>query len=494
MAEVWDDTLRDLARQIFKAGCAAVDPNAAIKNVLKFHANALEIDGETIHLDSIDEIIVLGAGKASFAMVQALQDVLGDRISRGVVVTKYGHTESHGLGKQLELLEASHPTPDENGVNATRRLLDVAASAGDRSLVLCCISGGSSALLCAPPQGITLSDKQKATRQLLACGCAVQEKNAVLKHLSLVKGGQLLRACYPARVVSMILSDVVGDPLDVIGSGPTVPDTTDFESCVKVLETYGIRDTFPKSCLEYLIQGRDGKFPETPKPGENFFQRTTTKVVAGNATAVEAATKKAESLGLRTLILSTFLEGEACEVAKFWSALAREELRHERPVGLPACIIGGGETTVTLPNSPGIGGRNQAMALSAALRLQGLEGVAFLAGATDGGDGPNHDSAGAVVCGSDIAHAVDFQLDAQAYLQACDSYTFFRKYEKAKFGRNNVMHLRDGSTGTNVADLAVLVIWPFGHAAVKQSRLSANARKLTDWLSATGLCRLCSLR
>lgn len=453
-----DEALRATAREVFAAACRAVDPRVAVRNALTLQADVLGIAGQSIPLSHYDEIVVLGVGKASIGMAEAVEDTLGSRVTRGVVVTKDGHAAGHKLSGKFEVFEASHPTPNDRGVGATNRILEVAKAAGPRTLVLCCVSGGASALLCAPPGVISLADKKEATKQLLACGCPIEAKNAVLKHLSCVKGGQLLRAAHPAKVISMVLSDVVGDPLDIIGSGPTVPDPSTFTDCVKILQDHGIRDSFPKACLDYLLRGVDGEVADTPKEGDAVFQGATTMVVAGNKTAVDAAIAEAKALGFNTMALSTFMEGEAAELAKTWTALAKEELKFRRPVALPACIIGGGESTVTLPRKPGVGGRNQALALSAALGIQGLSGVALLAGGTDGGDGPDNDAAGAVVIGSDILDAAKAGLDARAYLQQCDSYNFFRRLEEAKYSRCNVLHLRDGPTGTNTADITVLLV------------------------------------
>jgi len=403
--------------------------------------------------------LVFGTGKACMGMVHALSELLGDRLTTGVAITKYDHSEGFDLGDRIQVYEANHPTPDDAGVTATLRMLKKAKAAGPETLVIVCMTGGSSALLVAPAEGISLGEKQAATKLLLGCGCSIDEKNGVLKHLSQVKGGQLLNACLPARVLSLIVSDVVGDPLDVIGSGPTVPDPSTFNDCVGTLRKYGIYDSFPSACISHLEAGAAGQLPDTLKPFDPAFEKAITCIVASNKMAVDACVAEAASMGFNTMALSSFIEGEATEVAKIYSGIAKELVAYESPVALPACVVGGGETTVTLPPNPGTGGRNQAMALSAAIEISGMQNVAILAGGTDGGDGPGNDSAGAVVTGSDVASGTAVQLDAQAHLQACDAYTYFNKLEtEALLGNGNTLHLRDGPTGTNVADLTILLV------------------------------------
>eukprot|EP00403_Amphidinium_massartii_P027196 CAMPEP_0178393624 /NCGR_PEP_ID=MMETSP0689_2-20121128/12283_1 /TAXON_ID=160604 /ORGANISM="Amphidinium massartii, Strain CS-259" /LENGTH=471 /DNA_ID=CAMNT_0020014221 /DNA_START=30 /DNA_END=1441 /DNA_ORIENTATION=+ len=453
-----DEDLRRVARKIFKSACAAVDPKTAVLNSLTLEGSVLKMQGTSLDVAQYTNILVLGAGKACMGMAEAVQQVLGDRITKGIVITKYGHAKGHTLSSKFQVFEASHPTPDEAGVTATSRLLEAADEADDKTLVLCCISGGSSSLLVAPADGISLEEMKQATKLLLGCGCPVEEKNAVLKHLSRVKGGQLTAHCQPARVWTMILSDVVGDPLEDIGSGPTVPDVSTYIDCLRILGAHGVLDSFPVSCRERIIRGSAGLLKDTPRQGDKDFTGCLTTVVAGNKTAVDAALAEAQAQGFSSLALTTFAEGEATEIVKVFTGIAKEEVKFNRPVPTPACIVIGGESTVSLPKSPGKGGRNQLMALAAALQIQGMNGVAILCGGTDGGDGPNNDSAGAVVTGSDIEEGEKLNLDAKRYLDNCDSYNFFESFEIEKFGRTNVMHLRDGPTGTNVADIVIILV------------------------------------
>mmetsp|Transcript_41199 Transcript_41199/g.94767 ORF Transcript_41199/g.94767 Transcript_41199/m.94767 type:complete len:473 (-) Transcript_41199:145-1563(-) len=453
-----DEDLRRRARKIFQAACAAVDPKTAVLTGLKLEDNVLVLQGQHIELSKFTNILVLGAGKASIGMAEAVQEILGDKISTGIVITKYGQAQGHNLKDRFSVFEASHPTPDEAGVVATSRLLEAADKADAKTLVLCCISGGSSSLLVAPAEGISLDEMKEATRLLLGCGCPVEEKNAVLKHLSKVKGGQLTAHCQPAKVVTMILSDVVGDPLEDIGSGPTVPDVSTYVDCLRILGMHGILDTFPASCRDRIVRGSAGLLKDTPRQGDKDVSGAMNVVVAGNKTAVDAACEEGKALGFNTMALTTFAEGEAGEIVKVFTGIAKEEVKFNRPVPVPACIVVGGESTVSLPRCPGKGGRNQLMALSAAIQIQGMNGVAILCGGTDGGDGPANDSAGAVVIGTDIEDSERYGLDAKASLAKCDSYTFFESFEVEKFGRTNVMHMRDGPTGTNVADLMIILV------------------------------------
>jgi hydroxypyruvate reductase len=280
----------------------------------------------------------------------------------------------------------------------------------------------------------------------------------VLKHLCRVKGGQLARACEPAQLVSLLISDVVGDPLDTIASGPTAPDDSTFERCLEVVDFYHIGDKLPERAMNVLREGSAGKRPETPKPDSSCFRRGTIFIAANNAVAVDACVEKATELGFNSLALSSYMEGEATELAKAYVGIAREIKHNNRPVKMPAAIIGGGETTVTLPAAGGgIGGRSQALALSGLRLIDGMSGTAILAGGTDGGDGPC-DAGGAVVCGSDASEARRLGFKVADFLQRADSYSFYKAFEQQKYGRQNVMHLRDGPTGTNVMDLVITLV------------------------------------
>jgi glycerate 2-kinase len=436
--------MREQALQIFRAGLQAVDPVAAINRHVKVTDEVLELGNTSFNLNNFDRILVVGAGKAVAPMAKAIEDLLGNRMSTGVIVVKDGH----GLPlKRIQVREASHPVPDERGVRGTEEILSVVKEAGTRDLVICLISGGGSALLIAPADGIRLEDKQSATKLLLACGATIHEFNTVRKHLSRAKGGRLAHLAYPATVASLILSDVVGDDLDVIASGPTVPDSSTFLNAKRILTSYGIWDKLASSVKSYIQKGTTGEIEDTPKSNDPAFQRCSQVLVGTNLQALTAAGTEAELLGYRTLILSSKVEGEAKEVAKFYTAVAKEILGSGYPIKPPACVLSGGETTVTLQGD-GRGGRNQEFALASALAIEGLDNVVVLSGGTDGTDGPT-DAAGAIADGTTVARAREQDLEAKEYLQRNDSYSFFQQLKDL---------VMTGPTRTNVMDLYMLLV------------------------------------
>jgi hydroxypyruvate reductase len=365
-------------------------------------------------------------------MASAVADILGGRVSRGAVVTKYDHARGWSA-PGFRVVEAGHPVPDENSVRGAQAVVELAEEAGPGDLVICLISGGGSALLTRPAPGLTLDDFQAVTDALLRSGATIDEMNAVRKHCSAIKGGNLARLADPADLVTLILSDVVGDPLDVIASGPTVPDSTSVDDAREVLRRYGVEE--PQVLRE------------TPKPGDAAFEGVQNVVVGSNRTAAAAAVDEARSLGYEALLLGTYVEGEAREVAKVAAALAKGLRAHGDPLSPPACLVWGGETTVTV-RGEGKGGRNQELALAAALALDGWSDVFIMALATDGTDGPT-DAAGAVVTGETMARARELDLDARAALEANDSYHFFEPLGDL---------IRTGPTGTNVNDLLFILI------------------------------------
>ncbi|HJZ97403.1 MAG TPA: DUF4147 domain-containing protein, partial [Candidatus Solibacter sp.] len=333
---------RPAPQKIFRAALDAADPAVAVTRYLKRR-----------NVDRYDNIYVVGAGKAGASMAQAAERVLGKRITTGLINVKYGHTAKL---RRIELNECGHPVPDEAGVNGAARIAAIAESAGANDLVLCLISGGGSALMPLPAEGITLAEKQETTRQLLACGANIHEMNALRKHISRIKGGQLARLAAPATIESLLLSDVIGDNLDVIGSGPTAPDASTFADVAAILAKYRI--SLPASVRERIDRGLRGEIPETPKFGDPLFARVGNTVIGSNRLALDAAARTARELGYRTLILASEIQGETRDVARMHAAIAREIVQTGRPVKPPACIITGGETTVTL-RGQGLGGRNQ---------------------------------------------------------------------------------------------------------------------------------------
>ncbi len=352
---------------------------------------------------------MVGAGKAGARMAQAVADLLGDRLYGGLVIVKDGYTDGLRAVGPIELAEASHPLPDERGTSATRRLVEILQDAQAGDLVICLISGGGSALMIAPAPGISLADLQALTSALLACGATIDEINTLRKHLDIVKGGGLARLAAPANLLALILSDVVGDPLDVIASGPTVPDHSTFTQAWQSLERYGLSEQVPAAVIEHLKQGLHGELPETPKAGDPVFSSVQNVIIGNNFQAAQAALAQARQAGFNTLLLTSYLQGEARQAGQFLAAIARQVAASGEPIGRPACIIAGGETTVTL-RGKGKGGRNQELALGAVKGLAGLKDVALVSLATDGGDGPT-DAAGAVVTGQTLERARRAGLD-----------------------------------------------------------------------------------
>ncbi len=436
--------MRNQALEIFHAALRAVDPVDAILKHVRIKGESLLIGERRLELSKFDRILVVGAGKADAPMAQAVESLLGERVSDGVIVVKDGH----GLPLQrVRVHEASHPVPDERGLLGAEEILSLVRGAGERDLVICLISGGGSALLVAPAEGVTLQDKQQVTQLLLACGASIHEINTVRKHLSRVKGGGLAHAAHPATLVSLILSDVIGDDLDTIASGPTVPDTTTFRQAGQILERYGIWDQVPRSVRMYMEKGAKGEISETPKPGDPSFQRDSWELVGTNLQALKAARKEAERLGYRTMILSGMMEGETREVAKAHVAIAKEVLNSENPIAPPACVLSGGETTVRLQGD-GKGGRNTEFALASAIALEGVENTVLLSGGTDGTDGLT-DAAGAMADGETVSLAREKHLDAVDYLRRNDSYTFFETLGGLVI---------TGPTRTNVMDVRVMLV------------------------------------
>lgn len=436
--------IREHARQIFEAGLQAVDPMQAIVRHVTLNDKVLRIGDRQFNLKDYDRILVVGAGKAVAPMAKAIEDLLGNRISDGVIVVK----DEHGLPlKKIKICEASHPVPDERGVAGTAEILALVEKAAERDLVICLISGGGSALLIAPVQEISLADKQNATKLLLACGATIHEFNTVRKHLSRAKGGRLAQKADPATVTSLILSDVVGDDLDVIASGPTVPDSSTFQDAERILKGHGIWDQLAPSVCKHIEKGAAGQTADTPKPGDTIFGNCSQVLVGNNLQALHAAGQQAHKLGYQPLILSSKVEGEAREVAKFYAAIAREVRDSQNPLAPPLCVLAGGETTVTLKGD-GRGGRNQEFALASALAIAGLDKIVVLSGGTDGTDGPT-DAAGAMADGATVARARENNLDPKDFLRRNDSYTFFHKLDDL---------IKTGPTRTNVMDIYILLI------------------------------------
>jgi hydroxypyruvate reductase len=432
------------AETIFRVGVDAVKGDNAIRRHCSLEAGRLLVDGRVFPLGDYRRILVIGAGKAGAAMAGAIEELLGPRITHGIVNVKHGHLADL---KRVQLIEAAHPVPDEDGRTGAEAIFRLASEAERDDLILCLISGGASALLPLPVQGVSLKEKQATTEILLSCGATIHEINTVRKHISLVKGGGLARAAYPATLVTLILSDVVGDDLDVIGSGPTVPDSSRFFTCEEIFDKYDIRAMIPLSVRTHIHKGVRGEIADTPKPGDPVFAGTYPVIVANNRECIFAAEKKAKEIGYDTLLLSTMLEGEASEVARMHSAVAKEIHLSGNPIERPACILSGGETTVTIQGK-GLGGRNQELALSAALGMAGLEKTVLLSAGTDGTDGPT-DAAGAMVDGQTVERAWKSGLNPHTFLANNDAYHFFQALGDL---------VKTGPTGTNVMDVQIVLV------------------------------------
>lgn len=430
-------TLRRHAVLILGAGVAAADPAAAIRRVVAREGSTLRAPGWWHDLGR-GRVVVVGAGKASARMAAAVEDLLGDRLDGGVVVTSYGYGAPL---RRVALVEAGHPLPDAAGQRGAERVAQVAAAAGDGDLLLVLISGGGSALLPLPAAGIALEEKIATTDLLLRSGATIAEVNTVRKHLSRIKGGQLARLAAPATVLTLILSDVLGNPLDAIASGPTVPDPTTFADALAVADRYGLRGSLPAAVRAHLEAGAAGRVTETPKPGDPVFDRTRAVVIGDITLAAGAAVERAQALGYRTRLCGTDVQGEARDVGARLGNMVRETLA-ARVGPEPICLVMGGETTVTV-RGRGRGGRNQEVALGAAPVLAGLPQVLVAALGTDGIDGPTL-AAGAVADGTTVARARARGLDPQVALDANDAFPFFEALEDL---------IVTGPTHTNVNDL-----------------------------------------
>lgn len=440
----WQDELVG----IFNAALAAADPHEAVLASLRIENNCLHVGGAAYDLAAYDRIVVVGAGKASARMALAIEELLGARISAGMVVVKHGHAAAL---RRIAQVEASHPLPDEAGVEGTRRLLEMARAADEKTLVICLLSGGASALLAAPVNGVTLEDKQQLTGMLLRAGATIGELNAVRKHLSLAKGGRLAQEAYPAQVLTLLLSDVIGDRLDVIASGPTAPDKTTFADAWSVLEKYRLQQSVPACVREHLQRGMSGLEAETMKSGDSCLATVRNEIIGGIGMALAAAERQARQLGFSAEIVSTELQGEARAAASMLAQRAKASHAALQPAGR-CCLLCGGETTVTVTGN-GRGGRNQELALAFALEIEGLAGVSMLSAGTDGTDGPT-DAAGAMVDGETAARARGLDIEPERYLQDNDSYSFFQRFD-ALAGAHS--HLVTGPTGTNVMDIQIVL-------------------------------------
>jgi glycerate 2-kinase len=437
---------RTLALESLEAAINAADPKKIVSSKVVLKDNILRAEQNTFNLSQYERIFVVGGGKAAAPMAQAIEEILGSRITDGTVNVQKG---CQSKTAKITLNFSSHPLPDEEGVVGTKKMLEIAKKASASDLVVSLISGGGSSLMSYPREGISVMDLQKLTTSLLRSGATISEVNAVRKHTSGFKGGWLAKIAYPATILNLILSDVVGDPLDVIASAPTVPDPTTFRDAHAVLEKYGLWQNCPDSVKKVITQGEEGLLEETPKPGDPVFEKAYNIVIGNNRTAAFAASQYLKSKGLNNLLLTTTLEGEARCVGTFFATIANEILASDHPLAKPCAIIVGGETTVTV-KANGLGGRNQEIALAASLKIKGRANSAVVVASmgTDGIDGPT-DAAGAIIDAKTQQRAETLGLTSEEFLAKNDAYNFFSKLGDLIF---------TGQTGTNVNDISLIVV------------------------------------
>ena len=427
-----------IVEEIYYAAIKAVEPyNAVLSQKEKIR--------KVYEEGNFNKLFVVGFGKASPSMAMAIEDNFSEVITEGVIVTKYGHTKRN-LKSVIKVYEAGHPLPDENGLKATEKIKNLLSAADEKTMVLCLISGGGSSLLVAPVDGIDLASKREINSLLLNSGAEIEEINTVRKHLSKVKGGRLAELAYPAKVLSLIISDVIGDKIDVIASGPTAPDPSTYEDAIEVLKKYNLWKKIPQNIKEVLEKGRKGLVHETPKRDSKIFEKVENIIVGSNKIALRSAKKKAEEMGFETEILTFELKGEAREAGR-WLAEKAVRFLNSKGRNRKICLLSGGETTVSVKGN-GTGGRNMEFALSFAMEIEGKNGITLLSAGTDGTDGPT-DAAGAIVDGETIKKAKRMGINPGAYLKKNDSYNFFKKVGGLFI---------TGPTGTNVMDIQVVIL------------------------------------
>ncbi|BAJ64549.1 glycerate kinase type-2 family protein [Anaerolinea thermophila] len=439
--------IRETVRRILNAALKAVDPAQAVQRFVHRTEGCLTVHSASWNLSTFRRVRLLAIGKAAEPMAQATAEILGEYLHDGLMIVKSGSRSDQPISPKIACLESSHPIPDERSVQTGERICEFLRESTSEDFYFILLSGGASALATLPAQGVSLTDIQYLTQLLLRCGADIRQINTLRKHLDRLKGGGIARLLYPAQAVCLVLSDVLGDPLDVIASGPAVADPSTYANAWEILRQYDLEREIPESVRQILRNGMNGHLPETPKPGDALFEKVFTTVIGSNRIAAEAARQQAQEEGFHTAILTTFLQGEASVAGQFLAAIAREEVLHQSPLPLPACLICGGETTVTVKGE-GKGGRNQELALGAVEGMDGLSAL-LVTLATDGGDGPT-DAAGAVVSGETLSRARALGMSPADYLKRNDAYTFFEALGDL---------IKTGPTRTNVNDLAFVFVW-----------------------------------
>jgi glycerate 2-kinase len=435
---------RTIALETLENTLNAVDPAKLLKSKVTLQRHTLRAGTYLFDLRRFRNVYVLGGGKASGSMAQALEEILGKRITAGFVNVPYGDKHKINL---IKLHEASHPVPDEAGVTGTRQMLAFAEEADEGDLIITLISGGGSSLMLLPRDGVSLQDKRDLTERLLKSGAKIGEINTVRKHVSGFKGGWLAKKAYPTTILNLVLSDVVDDSLESIASGPTVPDSTTFAEARRILQKYGLWENASSSIRSLISSGEEGDVPETPKLGDAAFKKVYSVILGNSRSAALAAFEYLRSLGLNALLLTSALEGEASTVGTVIASIAKEVSKSGNPVQKLAGLVACGETVVKV-RGKGTGGRNQELALSAALKIQGIEGAVIASLSTDGVDGPT-DAAGAIVDGKTIERAMRLGLNPEDCLAENNSYGFFSKLGDL---------IVTGPTGTNVNDISLIII------------------------------------
>jgi glycerate-2-kinase len=441
-----DRKAREIILEVIEKTLTDIDPKKIINSQIFLKNNTLQIKKEKINLNNFENIILIGGGKATGSMTEAISDIIKDKIVDGLIIVPKGTSTKYNI-KNVKIQESSHPIPDEMSVDGANKLLSLASRAGKNDLVICLISGGGSSLMALPKEGITLKDKKKLNNLLLKSGASINEINTVRKHISGFKGGQLAKKIYPATMINLFLSDVIGDRLESIASGPTVPDPTTYQESKNILNRYNLWEISPKSIRTIISKGINGFINDTPKKNEKYFKKSHNIVIGNNYLACKSAINTLHEMGLNTALLSSSIEGEAREVGLMLGSIARETATSRSSLRPPIGIVTGGETTVKVIGN-GKGGRNQELSLSAANKISKIKGISIASFSTDGIDGPT-DAAGAIIDSGTIARSQKLKLNYKEYLKNNNTYTFFSLIGDL---------ILTGYTGTNINDITISVI------------------------------------